>query len=242
MKIGIICAGDSELEPFLPHIQGCKISKKAMLTFYEGTINGASIVALFCGVCKTNAAIATQILIDSYHVDIIINAGTAGGMDERLDIFDTVISTEVAHHDVHEGILTEFHPWMPSVFFQSDDLLLELSKKAVKRLEHKIYYGRMVTGECFITDDGRDEINSIFKPLAVDMETASIAHACYVNQLPFIAVRTLTDTATHSGAEHFDKNVSIASEISKKIVLELLNEIKTHGITNLGATNNECSH
>jgi len=230
MKIGILCAGDSELAPFLPHIQGCKISKKAMLDFYEGTINGVSIVTLFCGVCKTNAAIATQILIDRYHVDIIINAGTAGGMDESLAIFDTVIATEVAHHDVHEGILTEFHPWMSSVFFQSDNLLLALSKQAVKRLpsEHKIYYGRMVTGECFITDDGRDEINAVFKPLTVDMETASIAHVCYVNQLPFIAIRTVTDTATHSGVAHFEKNVSIAAEISKKVVLELLNEIKTH--------------
>ncbi|MCL2840487.1 MAG: 5'-methylthioadenosine/S-adenosylhomocysteine nucleosidase [Defluviitaleaceae bacterium] len=228
MKIGIICAGDRELEPYLPHIKDCKTSKKAMLTFYEGTINEVDIVTLFCGVCKTNAAIATQILIDNYHVDMIINAGTAGGMDDSLDIFDTVISTEVAHHDVHAGILTEFHPWMPSVFFKSDDLLVELSKIAIKRisLEHKIYYGRMVTGECFITDDGRDEINFAFKPLTVDMETASIAHTCFVNEIPFVAIRTLADTSTHSGVENFDKNVVTASEISMKIVLELLNELK----------------
>jgi len=139
MKIGIICAGDRELEPFLPNIKDCKTSTKTMLTFYEGSINEVDVVTLFCGVCKTNAAIATQILIDNYHVDMIINAGTAGGMDDSLDIFDTVISTEVAHHDVHAGILTEFHPWMSSVFFKSDDSLVELSKKAIKRLylEHK---------------------------------------------------------------------------------------------------------
>ena len=228
IKIGIICAGDDELTPFLPYIQDCKTSNKAMLTFYEGTINGVNIVALFCGVCKTNAAIATQILIDHFHVNIIINAGTAGGMDERLNIFDTVISTEVAHHDVHEGILTEFHPWMPSVFFQADKTLLALIKEATDHLstEHSIYYGKMVTGESFITDDGRDKINAVFNPLSVDMETASIAHTCYVNSIPFITIRTLTDTATHRGAEHFEKNVIIASEISKKIVLAFLQEIK----------------
>ena len=227
MRVGIICAGDRELEPFLPHIKECKTSKKAMLTFYEGIINEVSIIGLFCGVCKTNAAIATQILIDIYHVDLIINAGTAGGMDDSLDIFDTVISTEVAHHDVHEAILTGFHPWMPSVFFKSDDTLLQLSQNVVAHFspEHKIFFGRMVTGESFITDDGRNEINAIYNPLTVDMETASIAHVCYVNELPFIAIRTLTDTATHSGAEHFDKNVVTASNISKKIVLELLKEI-----------------
>jgi len=66
--------------------------------------------------------------------------------------------------------------------------------------------------------------------LTVDMETASIAHTCFVNEIPFIAIRTLTDTSTHSGVEHFDKNVVTASEISKKIVLELLNELNEEKI------------
>lgn len=228
IKVGIICAGDRELEPFLPHIQGCKTSEKAMLKFYEGIINNVNIVTLFCGVCKTNAAIATQIMIDTYGVDMIINAGTAGGMDKRLEIFDTVIATEVAHHDVHEVVLTEFHPWVPSIYFKSDETLLNLSRKMIKRLtsENKIYFGRMITGEKFISDEGRDEINLIFNPLSVDMETASIAHVCYVNKIPFIAIRCITDTATHSGVENFDKNCIAASESSKNLVLELLREIK----------------
>ena len=66
--------------------------------------------------------------------------------------------------------------------------------------------------------------------MTVDMETASIAHTCFVNEIPFIAIRTLTDTSTHSGVEHFDKNVVTASEISKKIVLELLNELNEEKI------------
>ena len=40
LKIGIICAGDRELEPFLQHIENCRISEKAMLKIYEGTVNG----------------------------------------------------------------------------------------------------------------------------------------------------------------------------------------------------------
>lgn len=84
----------------------------------------------------------------------------------------------------------------------------------------------MVTGEKFIVDEGRREINSIFEPLSVDMETASIAHVCYVNSKPFISIRTITDAAKHTGAENFDKNCAAASCISKDIVLELLSEIK----------------
>ena len=165
-----------------------------MLKFYEGTISNVEVVVLFSGVCKVNAAIATQILIDTYQVDCIINAGTAGGMDPKLQIFATVISTEVAYHDVDEGILTEFHPWLESVFFKADAKLLELSEKAVSKMnpEYQVFWGRMVTGEAFIADEGRAKINEQFAPLTVDMETASIAHVCYVNKIPFLAAMVFT--------------------------------------------------
>ena len=90
MKIGILCAGDEELAPFLPLISNCKITEKAMLKFHAGQIDSVEVVALFSGVCKVNAAIAAQLLIDVFCVDIIINSGTAGGMEPELEIFDTV--------------------------------------------------------------------------------------------------------------------------------------------------------
>ena len=229
-KIGIICAVENELKPFLPHINNCAISEKAMLKIYEGTINSVDIAAVFCGVCKTNAAIAAQVLIDNYGVDVIINAGTAGGMDESLDIFDTVIATESAYHDVDAKILTEYHPWLPSVYFKSDETLLSLAKRAAARINPKnnICFGRMITGEKFITDEGRDEINAVHKPLSVDMETAGVAHVCYVNKIPFIAIRCITDTAKHSGNQNFKINCAQASVISKNITLELLSEIRDY--------------
>jgi len=227
-KIGIICAITKELGAFLPYIQECKTTDKAMLKFYEGKINNTDVVALFCGVCKTNAALATQVLIDTYGVDVVINAGTAGGIDKNLDVFDTVICTEAVYHDVHEGILTEFHPWLESKFFKSDEDLLNLARKVADRadVKGKIYFGRMVTGEQFIVDDGREEIIANLNPLSVDMETAAMAHVCYVNKIPFIAIRSISDTADHSGEDNFAKNCVTASEVAKDIVLELLVEIE----------------
>lgn len=220
-KFGIICAGDEELKPFLPHIENCIISEKAMLKFYEGQINGVPVIALFSGVCKVNAAIAAQILIDTYCVTAIINAGTAGGMDEKIELFDTIISTQAAYHDVDDDILTEFHPWLPSNYFNADQSLLNTAKDICSK-NSKVYFGRMVTGEKFIEDDMRESINKKYLPLSVDMETASIAHVCYVNKIPFIAIRSITDTAAHAGIENFEKNCAKASIISKNIVLVLL--------------------
>lgn len=228
MRVGIICAGDREVAPFLPIICECKTTEKAMLKFYEGTISNVEVVVLFSGVCKVNAAIATQILIDTFHVNTIINAGTAGGMNEKLEIFDTVISTEVAYHDVSPNILTEFHPWLETVFFKADQGLLSVAKMAVDKLEqkYKVFWGRMVTGEAFIADEGRKKINEQFEPLTVDMETASIAHVCYVNNIPFISVRSITDTASHSGTGHFEENCEKAAGIAKDITVALLIELR----------------
>ena len=227
MRIGILCAGDSEVVPFINMLDEYIITEKAMLKFYEGKIEGIDIVTLFTGVCKVNAAIATQILIDTYGCNIIINAGTAGGMDDSLKIFDTVISNEVAYYDVDDDILTEFHPWLDSIYFKADKRLLNLAKKAISNFNtnHNIVFGKMVTGEKFIEDERREFINIKYEPLSVDMETASVAHVCYVNEIPFIAIRTITDTSSHSGIDEFEKNCDKASQISANLVKGMLKEL-----------------
>lgn len=100
-------------------------------------------------------------------------------------------------------------------------------KAAVDKLEQndKVFWGRMVTGEMFITDEGRQMINEQFEPLTVDMETASIAHVCHVNNIPFLSVRSITDTATHSGVGHFEENCEKASMIARDITVAILTEI-----------------
>ena len=113
-KIGILCPSDSEAAPFLADMEGVTETRKAMLRFYEGTFHGVDVVTLFSGVCKVNAALATQILIDSYQAGAVLNVGTAGALAPGLSVFDTVIATEAGYHDVSPEILTEFHPWLPA--------------------------------------------------------------------------------------------------------------------------------
>ncbi|MBL1704717.1 phosphoglycerate transporter, partial [Klebsiella pneumoniae] len=116
--------------------------------------------------CKVNAAIAAQILIDKFHVTHIIVTGVAGAIDNALKIGDTVISTEIAYHDVDEGILTEYHPWMESVYFKTDSTLLELSREVIEKNQftQNIYFGKIVTGEAFISESGRTDIISKYNP------------------------------------------------------------------------------
>lgn len=223
--IGIICATDDELEPVLKNINEEQIQTKAMLTFHQGKIGVVPVVLVFSGVCKVNAAVATQILIDAFNVDIIINGGTAGGMDPSINLLDTVISERVCYHDVGEDILTEYHPYLETVFFHGDAKLLAIAKEYNQDLKHKILFGITVSGEQFIEDEKRDEINERFHPLSVDMETAGVAHVCYVNNVPFMAVRTITDTADHKGVENFDRNCEAASKISAEVIVGMLEKL-----------------
>ena len=227
MKTAIICAIDSEFSFYLNAMEDITTSKTANLIFHLGKINGKEIIAVCCGVCKVNAAIAAQILISEYKAGTVICSGVAGGIDNNLKIGDTVICTKVAYHDVTKNMLSDYHPYLSDENFHSDENLLRLCKKAVESADfsQKIYFGKIVTGEAFIDQDGREEIIENHNPLCVDMETGAIAHVCYANSVPFIAVRSISDTEEKSGVDSFEANCSFAAEKSFDVVMELLGRI-----------------
>lgn len=116
---------------------------------------------------------------------------------------------------------------MESVYFKTDSKLLELSRAVIEnnQFTQNVYFGKIVTGEAFISESGRTEIISTYNPLCVDMETASIAHVCYANTIPFIAVRSITDTEEASGIEVFEDNCVSASHHSIHFVKKLLESL-----------------
>lgn len=223
-KIGIICAGDSELEPFLKRLNQTAIMEKAMLNFHEGTIDGLPVTVLYSGVCKVNAAAAAQLLIDAYVPDMVINAGTAGGIANQVRLFDTIVAEAAVYHDVADDILTEFHPWLKENRLLSDSRLLTAAKAYSCVSPHPLLFGDIATGEQFVAESERERIRRQLSPLAADMETAAIAHVCYVNQIPFLSVRTITDTAAHDGIDSFEQNCAKASEIAADVTMGILKQ------------------
>ena len=158
-------------------------------------------------------------------MEAIINAGTAGGIDPSISIFDTVISTETAYHDVAEDILTEFHPWMDSIWFPGDPFLLSLATQAAQDSGRPVRFGRMVTGEAFLSGPGTGAVRSAFHPLCADMESAAVAHVCHANGIPFLSIRTITDSADRSAAACFEENCRRASEIAAQVTHALLKRL-----------------
>lgn len=227
-KIAIIAAMMEEIAPFYKKLENHLIEDKKGFKVNIGSFNNYKIYAVQCGVCKVNAATAAQMIIDNYDIDLFIMVGVSGAIED-LKIGDTVISTKVAHHDVDPEIMKSYRPFLDnnSGYFTSDIESVEKVKKILKEKEYKhgIYYGAMVSGEQFITDDGREKIINDFSPLCVDMETSAVAHACYSTGIPFFAIRSITDTKDESGEESFKRNYEEARTNSLIILEDILSKI-----------------
>ena len=152
---------------------------------------------------------------------IQVTAGTAGGISPEAELFDTVIAQRAAYHDVAEEILTQLHPHLPSAWFPGDGALLDLARRYSQGAKHPIRFGGIVTGERFVTGERRTRLCQKFGALAADMETAAIAHVCFVRRVPFLSVRTISDTLEADGAESFAANCARASEIAAEVVSDL---------------------
>lgn len=228
MKIGVIGPSEDEINPFIEKLKNKSITKHIMLDFYSGQYQDVSVVSVFCGVCKVNAAIATQVLIDKFQVDTIILTGVAGSLSDNLTFGDVIIATEVAHHDVVPEIITEYHPWLEDQYIKVDVGLLRKCYRIIEfeKTNFTCHFGRIITGESFITNLQRSSLIETHQAMCVDMESASVAQVCYVNNIPFIVIRAISDNADNEAPETFEYNIKIASLNSIRLVENLLVSIK----------------
>lgn len=199
-------------------------------TFYEGKIAGISTILVQCGIGKVNAAISAQILISVFSVDFIINTGIAGSLSDGLKVLDIVISTDAMYHDFD---VTGFGypectiPGMETSIFFADKRLIELAEKAYASggFNQTILTGRIATGDVFVASKTlKNAIIKKCKPLCVEMEGASIAHTAFLNNIPFVIIRCISDTADE-GAVSGDYFEQKAAEISAYLVKNIMEHI-----------------
>lgn len=180
MRVGIIVAMDKELRQ-LQHL-------------FEGT----DVMVMKCGIGKVNAALGAQKMINEFHPDVIVSSGCAGGNGDEIQIQDVVVSAELAYHDVYCGLAIDSTTQygqvqgMP-VRFKPEPWLLEKATSLDCGVE--VHAGLIVTGDWFV--DSQEKMREIIGHFpdakAVDMESCAIAQTCYINQVPFISFRVVSD-------------------------------------------------
>lgn len=201
------------------------------LEFFQGMLHDKEIVLVRCGIGKVNAAACTQALIDHYGVDCVINIGVAGAIYHRLNLGDMVISEDAVQHDMDTSSLGDpigTIPRMEESYFPADPVLVKLAKKAGEAMETKpaVYIGRIASGDQFIcTKTGKQRIWNTVGGYCAEMEGASIAHVCYLNQVPFVVIRSISDKADGEAGMNFAEFVHIAAKNSSDLVERILQQL-----------------
>jgi len=200
------------------------------LEFHVGKMHGNSVVLVCSGIGKVNAAICTQALIDMYGVDYVINVGVAGALSTELTIGDIVISSDVVQHDmdcVGFGYEPGIIPRLETSFFKADAELVRMAHEACEAVaDKKAIVARIASGDQFVSDsESKSRIWGTFKAHCVEMEGAAIAQTAWLNKIPFVIIRAISDKANEEATVSFDKFVEIAAKKSSDAVEEMVKSI-----------------
>ena len=229
--IGIIGAMEVEVAILKEKMEDVRIIKKASMDFYEGILAGKKVVVVRSGIGKVNAGICAQILADVFSVDAIINTGIAGSLNKNINIGDIVLSTDVVQHDMDAtgfGYRKGQIPQMPVFFFNADDNLRRLAAEVCKEVnpDIQVFEGRIASGDQFVCDqDVKNRIVSEFSAYATEMEGAAIGQAAYLNEIPFLVVRAISDKADGSAQMDYSEFEKAAVDHSGRLTLNMLARI-----------------
>jgi adenosylhomocysteine nucleosidase len=227
MSIGIIGAMDEEVAILINEIILDRKEIKANMEFCCGNLWGQNVVVVRSGIGKVNSAICAQILIDDFSVDFIINVGIAGGIGIDINPGDVVIADNLVQHDIDTSVFGDRIgqvPRLDTFDFKCSKELITMAKKGCLELKHiKSFIGRIVTGDQFIADVEKIKwIKEEFDALACEMEGGSIAQVCFLNNIPFVVIRSISDNANTGAHIDYEKFKYIAVENSITILKSML--------------------
>ena len=231
-KIGIIGAMEIEVETLKSHMKITGTLEKASMNFLEGTLNDVSVVIVRSGIGKVNAGICVQILADVFHVTHIINTGVAGSLNASIDIGDIVVSTDTLYHDVDAtgfGYPVGEVPQLGTLSFKADEQMASIARSSCESVnpEIKVFEGRIVSGDQFVSSpDVKKSILGHFPDsLCTEMEGAAISHASWLNHIPFVIIRAISDKADDSAHMDYPTFEKQAAEHSAKLVEHMIAQL-----------------
>lgn len=221
--IGIIGAMDEEITIIASEMIDLKEYDINNIKFYKGTIYDIDIVLVKSGIGMVNAAITTTLLFKEFGVDKILFSGVAGSLNRNINVGDIVIADSVVEYlfDATEfGYEIGTIPRMDTSVFKSDRLLNKI-KNILKN--DNIYYGKILSGDKFVSNlSEKEKLGVTFNALAVDMESASVAHCAHVLEIEFAIIRSISDSLNSSSVMEYTEFVNLAANNSKDVILKIL--------------------
>ena len=197
------------------------------MDFYQGKLGGKDAVVVRSGIGKVNAGMCSQILADRFKISAIINTGIAGSLRAEINIGDIVVSTDAVQHDMDAsgfGYKIGQIPRVDAFAFEADDKLRSLAIECNRKVNPEIqaFAGRVVSGDQFISDKKKKEwLIEQFGASCTEMEGAAIAQAAYLNKIPFLVIRAISDKADDSAGMDYSAFEAQAIKHSVNLLLEM---------------------
>lgn len=234
--IGLIGAMAEEVSLFKENMNVVKSAVFAKMEYLSGSIMGQDVVLLQSGIGKVNASIGTQIMIDKFDVNEIIFTGLAGSLVSHVSRGDIVVANFVVQYDFDLTTFGRRHGELPDIgrMVETDPRLMKFACYAFddvfkyEKDSPKLVVGTIVSGDRFVSDSRKIEwLQREFGAVAAEMEGAAVGYTCHLNEIPFMIIRTISDSAGSDAKDEFESYLKIASENSFKIVSSIL-EVMSH--------------
>lgn len=228
---GIIGAMEEEIVKLKEAMTKCEVKKIAGMEFCCGEISNKPVVAVRSGIGKVNAAACTQILVDKFAVDTVINTGIAGSLKPEINVGDIVLSTDALNHDMNVegfGYPRGQVPRMDVFAFPADEALRRKAKAICERYikEISVYEGRVLSGDIFVSDiKVKEDLKNTFGGYCTEMEGAAVAQVAYLNNIKVLIIRAVSDNADNSACIDYSVFERQAIANCVKLTLKLLEKI-----------------
>ncbi|MGN0794944.1 MAG: 5'-methylthioadenosine/adenosylhomocysteine nucleosidase [Aristaeellaceae bacterium] len=227
--IGLIGAMAVEVEALMAQMKGSRETRIGMDTFVSGELYGCEAVLAVCGPGKVNAALCAQSMILHFRPQWVLNLGVAGAGERGVSIGDMVIATAAVQHDMDTS------PIGDPVGMVSKINLIEIPCDASLRARlaeaagtvegMRVHEGVIATGDQFIHDGAtRSRIHDLFRAMAVEMEGAAVAQACYMHGVPCGVLRSISDQADGQSGMDYPAFTRLAAAHSQRVVERLLRQ------------------
>ena len=227
--IGIIGAMDVEVNSLKALIENKQSKTISGIEYVWGYIYNKEVVVAKCGIGKVFASICAQTMILNFNPEYIINTGVAGTLTNALSVGDIAISDNVVQHDMDTSPLGDpvgLISGINVINFNANEHLVKTAEAVLNENNFNFKTGVIASGDQFIAlKEQKDAIIKNFNAIACEMEGASIGHTCYVNNVGFIVIRAISDSADDSATLDYPTFLKKAAENSFKITLSLISRI-----------------
>ena len=229
MRIGVIGAMQIEVDNLKASMSDISTKEYSGVTYVCGTIGDKEVVAAVCGIGKVFAAICAEAMILEFHVDYVINIGVGGTLCKELGVMDVAVADKVVQHDMDttpfgdpKGMISGIN----KVYFECDAHCVDLLASAADEIGVRNEKGVIASGDCFVNSSAkRDELRSEFNAIICEMESGAIGHVCYVNEVPFCVLRTVSDNGDDDSHNDYAQSLAKAAKAELDILVGFLKKL-----------------